>query len=600
METYEDLSARVLVDFEDVKEGLEEILDEIRSLRTDSFIRKILSRDDIERIKDWENTLKKRAEDEFSVVIMGDFKRGKSTLINAILSKAVAPTNVSPETMTINRISYGEASKREAVLKNGKRIRLNVEELNRDTLVEIMERLPAPIDYVEIQEDLPILKEITIVDTPGLGDILHSFEVQVQEYLNRADAVIYVASVLSPLSESEQAYLCANILPQKFTGLMVVANMADCLDTVEDIERVKAEMLKRVLAFSDNAGIYALSALDEYCRKCALKRPNPELEQYLENAFLEFESAMQNEIVLQKDFIKTQRVLVLARAMSSDIRKRLEVIVSMLKLNQSQLEEVSRSCEEEHVNLHHTLKREEETLTSATDQLYFEAKDWMMEFLERLNQEIQRVQTSGQTVTIQKHFQFYLMDTVQEAILKCLEAHQKVLAEKLQSLAREFSGQTLFEGTSFKTSEMAVNIADISWTGVDTATFLLTNGTYLLGLTESPLSIHVVAQTIAGFVRESQVKKKQADLLKPVLDNYDTLKDKIFAQLRTAYDSLRTQAIEKLKASYEAQIKASMEAVRQAMEVSRQEELKAEDVEVQLNTACQILDQVDEIIARYQ
>ena len=89
-------------------------------------------------------------------------------------------------------------------------------------------------------------------------------------------------------------------------------------------------------------------------------------------------------------------------------------------------------------------------------------------------------------------------------------------------------------------------------------------------------------------------------MLKPVLDNYDTLKDKIFAQLRTAYDSLRTQAIEKLKASYEAQIKASMEAVRQAMEVSRQEELKAEDVEVQLNTACQILDQVDEIIARYQ
>ena len=89
METYEDLSARVLVDFEDVKEGLEEILDEIRSLRTDSFIRKILSRDDIERIKDWENTLKKRAEDEFSVVIMRDFKRGKSTLFNALRLESV-------------------------------------------------------------------------------------------------------------------------------------------------------------------------------------------------------------------------------------------------------------------------------------------------------------------------------------------------------------------------------------------------------------------------------------------------------------------------------------------------------------------------------
>ena len=600
METYEDLSTRVLVDFADVKEGLNEILDELRSLRTDSFIRKILSKDDIERIKDWENTLKKRAEDEFSLVIMGDFKRGKSTLINAILGKAVAPTNVSPETMTINRISYGTESKREAVLKNGKRIRLNAEELNRDTLEEIMERLPAPIDYIELQEDLPILKELTIVDTPGLGDVLHSFEEQVQEYLNRADAVIYVASVLSPLSESEQAYLCANILPQKFSGLLVVANMADCLDSEEDIERVKGEVFKRVLAFSDKAGVYALSALDEYCRKCSLKRPNPELASYLADAFLEFDSAIHNEIVLQKDFIKTQRVLVLARAMSSDIRKRLEVIASMLKLNQSQLEEISRSCEEEHVNLHHTLQREEETLTSAADQLYFEAKDWMTEFLERLRQEIKRVQNAGQTVAIQKHFQFYLMDTVQEGILKCLEVHQKVLAEKLQSLAREFSGQTIFENTPLQNSGMTVNIADISWTGVDTATFLLTEGTYILGLSENPLSLNIVAQTIAGFVRESQVKKKQADLLKPVLENYDALNDKIFSQLRTAYDSLRAQAIEKLKASYEAQLTASMEAVRQAMEVSRREELKAEDVEAQLSTARQFLDQVDEILVRYQ
>lgn len=600
MEAYEDLSARVMVDFEDVKAGLNEILDEIRSLRTDSFIRKILSRDDTERIKEWENTLKKRAEDEFSVVIMGDFKRGKSTLINAILGKAVAPTNVSPETLTINRIVYGTESKREAVLKNGKRLRLNAKELNRDALEGIMERLLAPIDYVEIQEDIPILKDLTLVDTPGLGDILHSFEEQVQGYLNRADAVIYVVSVLSPLSESEQEYLCANILPQKFSGLMVVANMADCLDTVEDIERVKGEILKRVLAFSDKASVYTLSALDEYCRKYSLKRPNPEVMQYLENAFLEFDAALQNEIVLQKDFIKTQRVLVLARAMSSDIRKRLEVIASMLKLNQSQLEEISRSCENENVNLHHTLKREEEALAAATDQLYFEAKDWMTEFLGRLKQEIQRVQTSGQTVSIQKHFQFYMMDTVQEAILKCLETHQKVLAEKLKNLAGEFSGKTLFENTPLKSSGMDVNVADISWTGVDTATFLLTEGTYLLGLTEGSTSLNIIAQTIAGFIRESRVKKKQADLLKPVLENFDTLKGQIFNQLRTAYDSLRTQAIEKLKLSYEAQIQASMEAVSQAMEVSRQEEMKAEDIEEQLKTACQYLDQVDEILARYQ
>lgn len=105
MKDYDDLSSRMLVDFDDVKEGLGEILDEVQSLRNDSFMKKILSDEDVKRIKVWESTLKKRASDEFSVVVMGDFKRGKSTLINAILGKNVAPADVAPETMTINKIS---------------------------------------------------------------------------------------------------------------------------------------------------------------------------------------------------------------------------------------------------------------------------------------------------------------------------------------------------------------------------------------------------------------------------------------------------------------------------------------------------------------
>ena len=96
MKNYDDLSSRMLVDFEDVKEGLEEILDDLQILRNDSFIKKILNDKDIQRIKGWESLLKKRASDEFSLVVMGDFKRGKSTLINALLGKNVDPADVSP------------------------------------------------------------------------------------------------------------------------------------------------------------------------------------------------------------------------------------------------------------------------------------------------------------------------------------------------------------------------------------------------------------------------------------------------------------------------------------------------------------------------
>lgn len=600
MKSYDDLSRRMMVDFEDVKEGLEEILDETERLRNDSFLRKIFGEEDLKRVKEWENILKKRASDEFSVVIMGDFKRGKSTLINALLGKAVVPTDVSPETITINKISYGEEPKREAVLKNGKRLRLNADELTRSELEQIMGRLPAPIDYIEVQENLPILKEISIVDTPGLGDVLKSYEHQVQEYLVRADAVIYVVSVLSPLSESEQTYLCASILPQKFSRLLVAANMADCLDSEEDVQKIKREIIQRVSAFSEDAGIYTISALDEYCRRQSLRRPNPELGAYLENAFLEFDSAIQNEIVLQKDLLKTQRIMTLARMMSGDIRKRIGVIAGMLKMNRQQLEAISQRCEEEHVNIHHTLQNAEAELREATDDWYAVAKDWMAEFMARLKQEIGQIQNSGDTKTIQKHFQFYLMDMIREAILKCLEEHQKLLDGKLRELSQGFSSQVLFEDPAEQMSDIAVNIADISWTGVDSVAFLLTDVPYLLGITEGLTGLNVIVQTVAGFVRENTVKKKQVDLLKPVLDDFKTLEGQIYGQLRSAYDSFYDRACEKLRESFEAQMKASMEAVQQAMEVADREEVNTGNVEEQIQNAYQILDRIDGIVERYQ
>ena len=251
-----DWNERVMIDYEDVKNGLNDILEEVRALRSDSLIKQIMSVKDQEKIRNWEKLLGKRAEEKLTIVVMGDFKRGKSTLINALLGASVAPTDVSPETITINEISYSDRPRREAVLKNGRRIQLNAEELNRGALEKIMDNLSSPIDYIHIYDDIELLKEITIVDTPGLGDLMNQYDAQVQEYLANADAVIYVVSVLSPLSESEQVFLCSSILPQNFSKLFIAANMSDCFDRQEDIEKVRREIESRVAAFSADAKVY--------------------------------------------------------------------------------------------------------------------------------------------------------------------------------------------------------------------------------------------------------------------------------------------------------------------------------------------------------
>ena len=64
----------------------------------------ILGDEFTEHLRDWDAAITKRRTEPFSLVVLGDFKRGKSTIINAILGKSIAPVNVAPETLYLINI----------------------------------------------------------------------------------------------------------------------------------------------------------------------------------------------------------------------------------------------------------------------------------------------------------------------------------------------------------------------------------------------------------------------------------------------------------------------------------------------------------------
>ena len=116
----------------------------------------------------------------------------------------------------------------EAVLVNGTRVPLSFEQVAREKIEPLMNMLPCKIDHLDIKDNAPILRDLRIVDTPGLSD-LDDLDKQVTEYLINADAIIYVASALLPLSESEQMFLISHVQPQRFGMLYVLVNMIDTL-----------------------------------------------------------------------------------------------------------------------------------------------------------------------------------------------------------------------------------------------------------------------------------------------------------------------------------------------------------------------------------
>src|SRR5699024_4304323 len=117
----------------------------------------------------------------------------------------------------------------------------------------------------------------------------------------------------------EQAFLSSAVLPQSFARILVTVNMADCLETTEDIEKVLNLTAERVRDIFPDTRVFAISALDELCRRLEKPRPVPELAEYLENSFFAFEDALQNDILLQKEVIHSERCVHMAESILLDM-----------------------------------------------------------------------------------------------------------------------------------------------------------------------------------------------------------------------------------------------------------------------------------------
>ena len=164
-----ELNKRIYYDASELMKRIETSLDQLKPYQYDSRYRELLGELLVGKINEWERSIRQRKSDPFTLVVCGDFKRGKSSLINALLGEDVVPTNVTTETVTLNRISYG-AHSNEIILSGGRRVSLTDEELCRDALEPLIIQLDEPVQQLELHRTIDILKDITVIDTPGLGD----------------------------------------------------------------------------------------------------------------------------------------------------------------------------------------------------------------------------------------------------------------------------------------------------------------------------------------------------------------------------------------------------------------------------------------------
>ena len=345
-----NMQHRITYDPDEIIRILEKYIDRLKVYRFDSRYRSLLGETFTELLSRWETDILNRKNDPFTLVVCGEFKRGKSSLINALLGEEVVPVNVTTETVTLNRITYG-AHANEAVLPGGRHMHLSDEEMQKENLEKLMRQEKTPFRQIEIKRPIEFLKYAAVIDTPGLGDSMRDFSELVEDALAQADAVLYVFSVNYPLSQTEQLFLKTMIVPQKYTDLLLVGNYLDMLGSEKDYERMRDLLVSRIRNLLPEQKPWLVSALDEQCRQMGEERPNPEMEEKLGEYFDRFREKIGQMVEEKKETILPDRMQRMMRGMAAELSESLRALEEGLKMSsqdvQAAMERVQRQKEQQ-------------------------------------------------------------------------------------------------------------------------------------------------------------------------------------------------------------------------------------------------------------
>jgi small GTP-binding protein len=148
-------------------------------------------------------------DDFFLLVVVGEFNAGKSAFINALLGQPILREGVTPTTTRVNILRHGDEQGR--IIEN-----------------DHLHILTAPVS---------LLDNLSIVDTPGTNAIIREHEMITNQFVPRADLVLFVTSTDRPFSESERVFL--ERIRDWGKKVVIVLNKIDLLQTEADLNEVR-------------------------------------------------------------------------------------------------------------------------------------------------------------------------------------------------------------------------------------------------------------------------------------------------------------------------------------------------------------------------
>ena len=161
-------------------------------------------------------------DDLFLLVVVGEFNAGKTAFLNALLGERLLAEGVTPTTSHIHILRYGES-------------------MHQETTADDILMIQLPVEW---------LRNLSLVDTPGVNAVVQRHQEITEEFIPRSDLVLFVTSADRPFSESERLFL--QRIRQWSKKVVVIVNKIDLIE--EEVDR------QQILDFIRENGRHLLGA----------------------------------------------------------------------------------------------------------------------------------------------------------------------------------------------------------------------------------------------------------------------------------------------------------------------------------------------------
>jgi GTP-binding protein EngB required for normal cell division len=166
------------------------------------------------------------SEGRFYVACIGQFKRGKSTLLNALVGHAVLPTGFVPITAVATVIRFGDELHARVRMREGSWRDVAMSDLKEYVTEELNPENKKAVDGAEVFVPSPLLSSgMCFVDTPGLGSVFTGNTATTQAFIPHIDAALVVVGADPPIAGEELALV--ESIGTQVQDLILVINKAD-------------------------------------------------------------------------------------------------------------------------------------------------------------------------------------------------------------------------------------------------------------------------------------------------------------------------------------------------------------------------------------